>query len=427
MAKQDLVVVLAAGASIPAGLPSTKEITDSVMRWDAPAAQLNAIPYVVPPSTKPQAFARVVPVVPAIEAALRGVYESVDFERILHALEQLELFVSSRAVGAIHDDYRPVLTAFAGLDRRYAAVLEDANLIRDTRQWMIRHVFNYVGMRADRSGRRDHIAARQSLEVLFTALARRFRLVVINLNYDDVIDTMPLPWFDGFVRPVESWSACKLFDVHRWLSEERRAREHFLIHLHGSIRFGYAPNESTLQLSQFSEPAHYDSYLQAAGTLEHRWSSSTLADGGVHDAFPIISGAQKAAKMIFNARPYGYYYRAAMTALIDSPRMLAIGYGGRDVHLNAWIEEHVRVHGDARKAVIINRIPGSEVGEETPLNKLLRELAGVKGWSSGHWRAYEGAEEDVQTLGPLMLLPRGIPLKKRHVADVVRHFAARKT
>jgi hypothetical protein len=67
------------------------------------------------------------------------------------------------------------------------------------------------------------------------ARSKEFRLAVFTLNYDDV-DRAPQTWFDGFTGANgEAWS----FDA-RAFDGWRDAEQPVLVHLHGSIRFGYA-------------------------------------------------------------------------------------------------------------------------------------------------------------------------------------------
>jgi hypothetical protein len=43
------------------------------------------------------------------------------------------------------------------------------------------------------------------------------------------------------------------------------------------------------------------------------------------EAFPIISGRGKTAKLLSNMRPYGFYFMTAMETLCRIPRLLVIG------------------------------------------------------------------------------------------------------
>ena len=80
--------------------------------------------------------------------------------------------------------------------------------------------------------------------------------------------------------------------------------------------------------------------------------------------------------MIYNVRPYGYYYQEVMRALTREPRLLIVGYGGRDPHLNELIYEYVNVHDDKRRPVAVIKIPGSDVGEWTSVRNMLDRVAG---------------------------------------------------
>jgi hypothetical protein len=55
--------------------------------------------------------------------------------------------------------------------------------------------------------------------------------------------------------------------------------------------------------------------------------------------------------------PFGYYYNAFVRTLHTCPRLLIAGYGAADLHVNSWLEDHLRVHGFNGRKVLINNAP----------------------------------------------------------------------
>jgi hypothetical protein len=135
---------------------------------------------------------------------------------------------------------------------------------------------------------------------------------VFTLNYDDVVDGARDSWFDGFTRPVEQspggrvWSA-NGFDA-RYFNNWREASEPLLVHLHGSVRFGYLRGE-------FGTGKYSDSQ-SALESVEGTRAGDLYSAGQIVSASPIISGLSKPAKLVNNPEPFGYYYRAFIDSLL---------------------------------------------------------------------------------------------------------------
>ncbi len=55
--------------------------------------------------------------------------------------------------------------------------------------------------------------------------------------------------------------------------------------------------------------------------------------------------------------PFGYYYNAFVRTLHTCPRLLIGGYGAQDLHVNSWLEDHHRVHGNNKRMVLIDNSP----------------------------------------------------------------------
>jgi hypothetical protein len=107
--------------------------------------------------------------------------------------------------------------------------------------------------------------------------------------------------------------------------------------------------------------------------------SDKYSSGQIVSAAPIISGLSKIAKLSYNPEPFGYYYRAFIDSMIENERLLVIGYGARDQHLNTWIDQFRKIHDDKRKIVWICWLPGALVGEKTPEKDMISHLAGLGG------------------------------------------------
>jgi hypothetical protein len=52
--------------------------------------------------------------------------------------------------------------------------------------------------------------------------------------------------------------------------------------------------------------------------------------------------------------PYQTYYRELSRSLENSPRLLIIGYGFSDYHINSLLRRFTRWHGDERRAAVVD-------------------------------------------------------------------------
>ena len=424
--KENLIVVVGAGASIKAGLPSTADLLETTQ---------DALPTIVEDGTSyligDQRFAiqRRTRLADILDGALTGAYKSYDFEMLLHAIEELGMLALALETPALLEEFRPVISAFAELGPRYARIA-DSQFLRNARLGAIAALHRLVGERSIRPMVHmpfvpDPTASRQQVQRILAELAERFRLIVVNLNYDDVVDGTAIRWGDGFGQAV-AWSKdpylpakmvgenrCEAFSPSLWDAQVADRECNLLIHLHGSIRFGWPTIAAMQTIGRYAEPVKFATHEEAHESLANFGFSGNIVGGQSFDATPIISGRQKGGKMIYNARPYGYYYRAVMDLVPTASNMLVLGYGWRDVHLNTWIEEMNQRSPDNRKIAVVTHIPGTEVGENTPQNRYMA-LLGRQAWTRLQSRAFARAagspNSDFHQDGNFVVLPSGFDL-----------------
>ena len=348
--KPFLTVLLAAGSTLDLGLPvpdantalhrmpSTDEITQAVLTLDGPLALLRGTAYFhdgrhSQSGRPPFEIARTVSVLKILERALKAEFDNVDFELVLHALEQLETYARAGCHLDMHDPFRPVLSAFTRFAGRYR-LLANPELLTAARQAVIQSI---VGLILERKQQCGTLIPSGKLTHFLKTIGDRFSLRVFTLNYDDLADEAVPHAFDGFEGTVDDGGRTDL----RAFCPGAFARRYWeepvvLVHLHGSVRFGYS-----LQSTQ-DELVRYDQPCEALKSLQGMMVSDKISYGSIVSAAPIISGLHKAAKLVQNPVPYGHYFRALMDSLVQTPRLLVVGYGGRDDHVNAWLSQFAR-------------------------------------------------------------------------------------
>jgi hypothetical protein len=405
--KPRLTVLLAAGSTLRSGIgpkssvpgmPSTRELTDLIANLKFPAALRFATPYFIDDSQK-EAFglSHSVAVLPMINHILRGAFDYVDFETILHALEQLDPFVSGRDSVRQTDQFHAVLSAFAEV-RRNVEFLCDRQVLNAARQEIIKRIYSLIINRVSGLGSQT-----PALHPFLQKLDGEFQISVFTLNYDDVIDSARSEWFDGFTKPEPGptaggfYTVCS-FDSNAFLSW-RDTSNPLLAHLHGSVRFGYRLG---IGLAKFSKAT------EAAKSLEILVGDS-YRSGQIVSATPIISGLSKVAKLSYNPEPFGYYYRAFIDSIVENCRLLVVGYGGRDEHFNTWIEQFTKIHGDNRRVGWVSMLPAKDAFENNPDKQIISTLSGGKFERARHCHE-EKRPEAFHACGFLGLVPSGFPM-----------------
>jgi SIR2-like domain len=416
--KPRLTVLLGAGSTLnlgvtppaapPVGMPSTADLTKRIARMRFPAAVHPGIPILFgPDATQPFQYPRAIPILPEIYRTLSNEFDYVDFELILHAIEQLEPIVASIEDRRTVDRYRAVLSAFVEVDRKLY-LLNDSSLFLAIRPLIIAEIYRAISGIAV-----QYLAQPPALPLFIRNLEKEFRLAVFTLNYDDIVDAAFSSWFDGFTRPVDQSSQGSVgtvagFDaVH--FNNWREASEPLLVHLHGNVRFGYSLGEC--------DPVKYSGVQAALGSVEGTRVGEKYSAGQIVSASPIISGRSKAAKLVHNPEPFGYYYKAFIDSVLACERLLVIGYGARDDHINVWLEQFSKTHAEKRKVVWICNLPGKSVGERTPEKDIISSLSG-RAFTQFNYDNPKSPEK-FQRCGTLGLVPSGFPTSAETDAKIV--------
>jgi hypothetical protein len=389
-------------------MPSTGELTQQVLNLQFPKAVLAGTSF-VQTATSETSFAihNTTPVLQLIYRALLGTFESANFELILHAIEQLLPLAAMQVGAASSGQFHPAIGAFVEMQRRYD-LLKDWSLLRVTRQSVISEIHSQIRSRS------LNLAKHLPLHQFVAELAKEFRPAIFTLNYDDVVDDSQNAWFDGFsgsknVSCGGEYCESSSFDA-RAFDEWKDALEPVLVHLHGSVRFGPSRQGSGL--------VKYRNANEACDAIEGVSGSDRTEGGQIVSADPITSGLNKAARLTLNPEPYGYYYRALIDSLLLSERLLVIGYGARDEHINTWIAQYAGRHGDQRRVTWIGKLDGKMVGERTPEKDLISLLSNHKFIDALHYARSDGSNPLIDC-GALRLGASGFPVAPDVQSEII--------
>jgi hypothetical protein len=360
--KPRLSLLLGAGASIHAGIPSTQKLTDLLEQLPLFLIRKYELMYpefdksIPLPDTERLQILRIV-----LEKLTATFQNQPNFEHILAALEDLESLAASLSDDPKADNFRLSVSPFVRIDDPRLTHRQALRIARHQALKAIsREMLNVTNAKP---------ALHQDMDTFMTRVRQDFDVCVFTLNYDDLVERGG-GWFDGFTQAADDIDAKKhptpilTFDRKEFVAKADHEPA-VICHLHGSVLYG----EHLFRIAKFA------SHAAALQTLDSM-SSGQVVNGVNVTGDPIISGLNKIAKLAYSPIPYGYYYRHLMNSLLTCPRMLIVGYGGNDEHFNVWFEEFAKVHGNDLRVGYVTRRTGADMGPNSPTGALMRLFAG---------------------------------------------------
>jgi hypothetical protein len=214
-------------------------------------------------------------------------------------------------------------------------------------------------------------------EQFWRSLAGTYGLDIATTNYDDLLEQAIPALNQGFVPITDE-------EISRFTPNELRQASDRLVHLHGSIHFGYrdfrvnsnrfAFQDSWNDVYWHENPAHAQGSWGVRSN-PHAQSGEELVIG------PLLTGLQKPDKVLA-AEPYATYYRTLGNWLETNSRLLVVGYGFGDVYINSLLSRITSWHGKNRKVVLITYLPEEEWPKikHNP-RKRVGEKDAIRNWS----------------------------------------------
>lgn len=361
-----VVVIAGSGFSLAAGYPSTNDLTASILAMQTPT---------VTDVTDKQ---RELPAIQVVRKALAGYYDTVNFELLLHAVEaMLSAAIAGTGLG-ISDLLKPVTNAFMETSQRWRC-LDDANQLSWLRRVIYQCIFSHVKQSSEATLVPELM---QAYAATINSLRQKFTLAWFTLNYDDLLERVSPAMADGF-SPFGDDDP-EVFVSNAFLNLIRR--EEYVCHLHGSIFFGYSPEVHGSELVKLR------TLDQAQKSYNLLTRPSYAQSREIADPGPLISGLRKADKLI--SHPYAYFHHALADELVSCQRLLIIGYGGSDFHLNFWIHRLKQYSGpDARIAVV------TRSSEQIPTfdQPFANELSYIAGMDINQWLQHQKTPRPTST------------------------------
>lgn len=300
-----LVALFGAGASQAVGMPGTAELTELAATTPDPTVDFDG--------------QTIAPFAAVLYKALSGYYDAPDFETMLHAIETLHTIRHSPPGAQILDAFKPVVSAFMDPSPRWRCLTHhhEPGYAAAT---ILRRIATYLAY----SQSRVSDEAKDGLRAVIDPLTSEYQLIIANLNYDTIIDDLVPYAADGFTDQTS--------DGMRFAYESLMGAgvglQTMNLHLHGSLRYALHSDDSTIRKFESIETASV-----RWGALYQQPSQS----GEIMIVGPLISGLRKAEKTLIP--PFAQYNHVFVEMLLRHPRLLLVGYGGREAYLSNWLFE----------------------------------------------------------------------------------------
>lgn len=418
--KQELVVLLGAGASAHVGVPMTPALTTEVVQYPLKGIVKDRLLWMIDPRFKSplsipakggdfdaidrtkQApdFSQTTAIYQAVLDTLKTRFDSPNFEHILAALEDLEA-ISSTQQNKMVDDFRAVIAPFVTISPNQPMFSQPIFLhiaIEELVKLISKIFQKKLAQRANPEA---------ETKAFFEVLRNDFRVSVFNLNYDNLLELSGFPLEDGFIDNRGDFKAFSIKAFQHALSTGKELH----CHLHGSLLYGYPRSAPDLmsQLVKYPNPALALQALEGIGV------SGTNVKGSNVTGRPLISGFNKLSKLHYSAAPYRAYFRAFGDCLARNKRLLIVGYGGYDDHINSLIREYMSKHGQDKRVAYILPRHGKDIGRHpTNGDRLMLEMSHPTDFGHSRTAYYDATNHPVEfsTYGNLALCAAGFPLQK---------------
>lgn len=395
-----LNVLLGAGFAQGLGLPGTDDITNyvrSIRKYGIRGDGIAEVPAGV-----------------MLWKVANAYYDTPSFETLLHLVESMLSARRSRFGFTVDDSQKIAFNAFMDPTPRLAAVLSDSALFSFGSD-MMAEVADYL----DQSIARSKMEKQGHIRDFFSPYLSEDTLRISTLNYDDSIERSfsgrEALW-DGFTADnpgsIDYGGFANVHDVE-------------LLHLHGSIRFGWPKPDGRPQAFPSLERYTSNHDAKPFRYIPPTFNAVTQA-GELIFTGPMLSGLRKAEKLI--VEPYGLYHHRFASGLLESPKLLCVGYGGNDTYVNSAMLRARQVHGTHFKAVYVTKLPAAR--EDVPLRDYAA-LAIPASHSIQYNHEFDGFVQRVQQSdlaieeNGMLLIGTGFPLEEATRERILTFFYGR--
>ncbi len=297
-----------------------------------------------------------VPLVQYVSEIIGNYYEEIDFERYIHTLEMLYSLTRAYREGTA-DIFKMSLAPFINISPHTFPIFNfGINVALDE---IYEVIYNAVASICENTEfTRDNYWYRNFWE----KLNEKSEVKAVTINYDDTIERV-LPYHkNGFEENIED--GLYRFDPKSFYKSI--TEDPIVINLHGSIHFGYFPTDyrgkgmreprDYFIVQNWDDLYYFENHNEAYNTWGKSSRSQNVTQSGEEARIgPIITGLRKLDKL--TAMPYQHYFSSLYSLIYECSKVIIIGYGFNDIHINNWLIRVPHSHGTNRKILVITCKP----------------------------------------------------------------------
>ncbi|HEY1682891.1 MAG TPA: SIR2 family protein [Candidatus Tumulicola sp.] len=403
--KPNLTVIVGSGFSQSVGLPSTDALTNTIRDTLGPPLDDSRYGWVPWIHKEPLTFAQ------AMGRFASSYYSRPNFETILHLAEAGLAYSATRYWIQVRDQAKPAYGAFTIPNPQWADFLQEAQQT-DLLDFINTSV-DLIAKTLAEAVKTIEDARLASLRRIIDLLSKHFNVTFATLNYDELLERCVDEWVDGYEDDGRHFNPNLLM---------RATDSPFILHLHGSVRFYFLrTNEHTREQICRAPTWTFDGIQNAT-----RWviGPATAQSGEALTVGTMITGLRKTDKVLHP--PYGYFQYKLQDALMKSPRLLVLGYGGSDLYLNGLITEMRRIHGDnIRSAFIVQHeidTPATNAEYAPAIFSGFNDRPGVEGFLRAIDIASAAGSPYIEPSSKCAVFSCGIPLTGNAFDTIVDHL-----
>lgn len=329
------IALFGSGATVPLGCPTTSQLTSELR-----ATKVLHGPELHESTILEQIGTRLDQHLASGVGERGATVSECNFEHISHVIEQmLSLKVGWRE--NTRTDFRPLIAAFVKANDS-EELFSGSSHLRGAWDESLRVISRMLTAPSAATT----VRSEYSWFCQFIERARQAaRWDFATLNYDTVLDEAmnSANYTDGFNEQIAGYLG---FDPQAFSMENGDT----LLHLHGSILFGYGAPKDTGP--EWEDMVKYSCPENAEATWHgHGYGNVNMANE-LSLIGPMITGLHKPHKIL--AEPYLTYYHYLQSQLRKSARLLICGFSFQDEHISSLLRRHSRWHGENRRIVVID-------------------------------------------------------------------------
>lgn len=274
-------------------------------------------------------------------------YGIIHFEKIFHALEELDSFDKIWNRKSKDPSYTPLFAYFASPACKY-----NPDEIHLSLFWVVSMIMDFV------NHYNEYFITHKWEDTCkwYTEFWRdaKFKWDIFNFNYDTTIENCIDDYTDGFAD-IENHNSLQCFDPNLLMQSSTNT----VNHIHGCILYGYGDlsideeNQYYVFKYGFHDWYKWKTYdLNIKHWMGRGTSSDVSQSGDTLFPSPIITGLNKTDKLV--NLPFATYHFNLSQRLFQSHSLLIAGYSFGDYYVNYELERMRLYHGEKLRVVLID-------------------------------------------------------------------------